>query len=68
MENRFENRNTLQMNNFPTAEQLYAVELAARRQRSEEMGRLLAAAARSIKSRVLRLVSNTGSAGGVRHA
>jgi hypothetical protein len=56
------------MKNYQTAEQLYAVELAARRQRSEEMGRLIAAAARSIKSGVLRLVSNNGSTGGVRHA
>jgi hypothetical protein len=63
-----ENRNDMQMKNYPTAEQLYAVELAARRQRSEEMGRLIAAAARSIKSGVLRLVSNNGSTGGVRHA
>ena len=60
-----ENRNELK--NYPTSAQLYALELAARRHRSEEMARLMAAAARSIKSRRSRLVSNEGTSG-VRHA
>ena len=61
-----ENRNEL-LKNYPTSAQLYALELAARRHRSEEMARLMAAAARSIKSRLSRLVSNEGTSG-VRHA
>jgi len=60
-----ENRNELQRN-YPTQEQLYALERAARRQRSQEMGRLMAAAARAIKSAFGRVVSNSGN--GVRHA
>lgn len=63
-----ENRNELQQMNYPTSAQLYALERAARRERSEEMGRLIGAAARAIKSSFARLVSNNGSTRGVRHA
>ena len=61
-----ENRKELQIASL-TPEQLYALELAARRHRSQEMGRLLAVAGRYVKSVVSRAFASRG-ASGVRHA
>jgi hypothetical protein len=52
---------------YPTPEQLYALELAARRARNEELARLAGAVVQSLKSGLRRaaLALNTK---GVRHA
>jgi hypothetical protein len=50
----------------PSPAELYALHQAARRQRSEEVSRLLSAAARQIRSRISHAVSTL--AGGFRHA
>jgi hypothetical protein len=50
-----------------TPEKLYALELAARRERAREVRRLLAAAGRYVKSVVSRAFASRGSRG-MRHA
>jgi hypothetical protein len=52
---------------FPTSAELYALELAARRERSREMARLLSAAVRAVKARFARLFAAPGRKG-MRHA
>ena len=52
---------------YPTPDQLYALELAARRARSEEMARLVRAGERALRSGIAR-VATALSARKVRHA
>jgi hypothetical protein len=54
-------------NRYPTAAELYALELKARRMRAEEMGRLLRAGASAVRSLFTRTVS-VRNAKGLRHA
>ncbi|MGQ0653898.1 MAG: hypothetical protein ACT4P4_16815 [Betaproteobacteria bacterium] len=58
-----ENRKELEIRNL-TPEQLYALELAARRLRSEEMGRLIKAAAVAVRN----FFAQDRRSGEVRHA
>ena len=51
-----------------TAEELYALERAARRARSQEVARLIRAAARALSSLARRAVSVTRTRRGMRHA
>jgi hypothetical protein len=53
--------------NAPTPAQLYALELAARRERSRELARLLVVAARAAKATLARAASAFSSKG-LRHA
>ena len=57
------NRN-LNLNRFPTPEELYALERAARRARSEAVAGYLRAAVRGVK----KLVSTPAAPKGLRHA
>ena len=52
---------------YPTPDELYALELAARRARSEEMARLVHAGARALRTGIARLAAAL-NAKGVRHA
>ena len=45
---------------YPTPDELYALELAARRARSAEMARLLRAGARALKAGVARIIAVLG--------
>ena len=53
--------------NYPTSAELYALELAARRERSLQMARLMRAASRALKLRIARLFAASGRKG-MRHA
>jgi hypothetical protein len=54
---------------YLTPEELYEIELAARRARNAEVARLIGAGARAVKSLILRLVSAPAGHGKVvRHA
>jgi len=55
------------MKNYPTPEQLYALDLAARRARSAELARLLQAGARTAKTGISRVL-NALKWKGLRHA
>ena len=52
---------------YPTPDELYALELAARRARSKEMARLVRAGAHALRAGIARFVAVLG-AKGVRHA
>jgi len=52
---------------YPTQDELYALELAARRARNEELARLVRAGARALRSGMARATAVLG-AKGVRHA
>ena len=52
---------------YPTPDELYALEQAARRARSEEMARLVRAGARALRSGIAR-IATVLSARKVRHA
>jgi hypothetical protein len=52
---------------YPTRAELYALELAARRERSLQMARLVRAASRALKLRIARLFAAPGRKG-MRHA
>jgi len=45
------------VNRYPTPDELYAIELAAKRARSQEMRRLLVSGARALKGLVARAMS-----------
>jgi len=51
-----------------TAAELYALERAARRARSQEVARLIRAAAAALSSLARRAVSAARTRGGIRHA
>jgi len=51
-----------------TAAELYALERAARRARSQEVARLIRAAAGALSSLARRAVSTARTQGGIRHA
>jgi hypothetical protein len=53
---------------YPTSAELYALELAARRERAREMARLVRAGASAVKSLVTRLITVPGGKGRVKHA
>ena len=55
------------MKTYPTPAELYSLELRARRQRSEALGRLLREGALAVKAALVRAVSHI-STRGVRHA
>jgi hypothetical protein len=58
---------TMQPYRFPTSAELYSLELRARRERQEELGRLLRAGALAVKAAFERAVSQL-SAKVARHA
>jgi hypothetical protein len=52
---------------YPTSAELYALEIAARRERARQMARLIRAASRALKSGIARLFALPGRKG-MRHA